>query len=130
MTDFSTAYEAKEIDWYDGKYDFKDQKVTSTTDDDTTADGTKKTDAPTEPPTELRIFHTVTFINYDGSEISSQEVEDGLPATAPPDPVKPSDDFYDYVFKGWQLDFDVVQTDMIIAPNFEPVLKPEFRTSE
>ena len=130
VTDFSTAYEAKEIDWYDGKYDFKDQKVTSTTDDDTTADGTKKTDAPTEPPTELRIFHTVTFINYDGSEISSQEVEDGLPATAPPDPVKPSDDFYDYVFKGWQLDFDVVQTDMIIAPNFEPVLKPEFRTSE
>ena len=130
VTDFSTAYEAKEIDWYDGKYDFKDQKVTSTTDDDTTADGTKKTDAPTEPPTELRIFHTVTFINYDGSEISSQEVEDGLSATAPPDPVKPSDDFYDYVFKGWQLDFDVVQTDMIIAPNFEPVLKPEFRTSE
>ena len=69
-------------------------------------------------------------INYDGSEISTEEGEDGLSATAPDEPVKPSDDFYDYVFKGWQLDFSVVQTDMIIAPNFEPVLKPEFRAQE
>ena len=132
VTDFVTAYEAKEIYWYDGKFDFKDQKVTSTTDEETTAEGTSKgdTEAPTEPPTELRIFHTVKFINYDGSEISTEEVEDGLSATAPDDPVKPSDDFYDYVFKGWQLDFSVVQTDMIIAPNFEPVLKPEFRAQE
>ena len=122
VTDFATAYENKEIDWYDGKFDFKDQKVTGTTDeDDTTADGTKKTTA--QPTTELRIFHTVTFINYDGSEISTQQVEDGLSADPPEDPVKPSDDYYDYVFKGWQLDFKVVQCDMTIAPKFEPVPK-------
>lgn len=126
VTDFGTAYENKEIDWYDGKYDFKDQKVTSTTDEeDTTGEGGET--VRREPTTELRIFHTVTFINYDGSEISTQTVEDGLAATAPDDPVKPSDDFYDYTFKGWQLDFNVVSTDMTIAPNFEPVLKPEFR---
>ncbi len=34
VTDFVTAYENKEIDWYDGKLDFKDQKVTGTTDED------------------------------------------------------------------------------------------------
>ena len=130
VTDFATAYEAKEIDWYDGKFDFKDQKVTSTTDEETTAEGTKKDGTSAEPTTELRIFHKVTFINYDGSEISTQEVEDGLDATPPEDPVKPSDDFYDYIFRGWQLDYNAVQSDMIIAPNFEPVLKPQFRTTE
>ena len=130
VTDFATAYEAKEIDWYDGKFDFKDQKVTSTTDEETTAEGTKKDGTSAEPTTELRIFHKVTFINYDGSAISTQEVEDGLDATPPEDPVKPSDDFYDYIFRGWQLDYNAVQSDMIIAPNFEPVLKPQFRTTE
>ena len=130
VTDFATAYEAKEIDWNDGKFDFKDQKVTSTTDEETTAEGTKKDGTSAEPTTELRIFHKVTFINYDGSEISTQEVEDGLDATPPEDPVKPSDDFYDYIFRGWQLDYNAVQSDMIIAPNFEPVLKPQFRTTE
>ncbi|MBQ6387576.1 MAG: class B sortase [Ruminococcus sp.] len=132
VTDFVTAYEAKEIDWYDGKFDFKDQKVTSTTDEDETSTAEKDTQkTPTttaEPTTELRIFHTVRFINYDGTEISKQEVEDGRAATAPPDPVKPSDEYYDYVFKGWQLDFDVVQTDMIIAPHFEAVRKAASRT--
>ncbi|MBR1482010.1 MAG: class B sortase, partial [Ruminococcus sp.] len=129
VTDFSTAYENKEIDWYDGKYDFKDQKVTSTTEEeDTTAEGTKQLRETEEPTTELRIFHTVTFINYDGSELDKQQVEDGLSAKPPADPVKPSDEFYDYEFKGWQLDYSVVQSDMIIAPTFEPVLKPQYRT--
>lgn len=125
VTDFVTAYENKEIDWYDGKLDFKDQKVTGTTDEDdeTTAGSTKK-GTTAQPTTELRIFHTVTFINYDGSEISTQEVEDGLSADPPADPVKPSDEYFDYVFKGWQLDFNVVQSDMTIAPNFEAVRKP------
>ena len=126
VTDFVTAYENKEIDWYDGKFDFKDQKVTGTTDEDetSTAAGTKK-NTTGQPTTELRYFYTVTFINYDGSVISTQEVEDGLAATPPPDPEKPSDEYFDYVFQGWQLDFNVVQSDMTIAPTFEAVRKTE-----
>ncbi len=125
VTDFVTAYENKEIDWYDGKFDFKDQKVTGTTDEDeTSAAGTKK-NTTGQPTTELRYFYTVTFINYDGSVISTQEVEDGLAATPPPDPEKPSDEYFDYVFQGWQLDFNVVQSDMTIAPTFEAVRKTE-----
>ncbi len=131
VTDFSTAYEKGEISWYDGDYDFKDQKVTSSTDapETTAKDKKKSSQAATQPPqptTELRIFHTVEFINYDGSSISKQQVEDGMPATAPPNPVKPSDQYYDYEFKGWQYEFSVIQTDMIIAPIFEPHLKPEY----
>ena len=75
------------------------------------------------------------FLNFfsavdpNGGEVISgktkQNVEVGKAAKAPEDPVKPSDDYYDYVFKGWQLDFDKVESDMTIAPNFEPVLKEQ-----
>lgn len=133
VTDFVTAYENKQIDWYDGDYDFKDQKVTSaTTEPDTTAAGTTKQDSTQrpEPTTELRVYHTVEFINYDGTSLGKQQVEDGKAAKTPPDPVKPSDEYYNYVFKGWQLDYSCVLTDMIIAPNFEAELKPEYQNQQ
>ena len=132
VTDFCTAYEKQQIDWYDGTYDFKDQKVTS----DTTAAATTKKSGTTassgsnEPTTKPVQLHSVTFINYDGSFISTQTVEDGKAATPPPDPVKPSDQYYDYKFKGWQLDFKKVTCDMTIAPSFEAILKPEYRNQQ
>ena len=132
VTDFCTAYEKQQIDWYDGTYDFKDQKVTS----DTTAEATTKKSGTTassgsnEPTTKPVQLHSVTFINYDGSFISTQTVEDGKAATPPPNPVKPSDQYYDYKFKGWQLDFKKVTCDMTIAPSFEAVLKPEYRNQQ
>lgn len=132
VTDFCSAYEKQQIDWYDGTYDFKDQKVTS----DTTAEATTKKSGTTassgsnEPTTKPVQLHSVTFINYDGSFISTQTVEDGKAATPPPDPVKPSDQYYDYKFKGWQLDFKKVTCDMTIAPSFEAILKPEYRNQQ
>ena len=76
------------------------------------------------------IYLTVKFINYDGSEIDTQQVEYGHAAEAPEDPVKPSDEYYDYVFQGWGLDFDKVEANLTIAPVFEPVLKPEYADQE
>ncbi len=128
VTDFCTAYEKKQIDWYDGNYDFKDQVVSSPTTQGTTGDGSSGgTGANWQPTTQGVIMCSVTFINYDGSFIENQVVEYGQPARAPQDPVKPSDDYYDYVFKGWGLDFSSVTCDMVVAPIFEPVLKPEYR---
>lgn len=130
VTDFCTAYDAGKIDWYSGDYDFKDQKVVepTTAPAPTDAQGnTVQTTQPTtaQPTTAPKVYVTVKFINYDGSQISEQKVEVGKAAKAPEDPVKPSDDEYDYVFKGWQLDFSKVNSDMTIAPNFEPVAKEQ-----
>ena len=103
---------------------------------DTTAEATTKKSGTTassgsnEPTTKPVQLHSVTFINYDGSFISTQTVEDGKAATPPPDPVKPSDQYYDYKFKGWQLDFKKVTCDMTIAPSFEAILKPEYRNQQ
>lgn len=127
VTDFDTAYKKKQIDWYDGDYSFKDQKVTSSTTappttaklKDTTAGETRVTE-----PEPTKLYYRVEFINYDGSSLSVQLVEAGQAATAPPDPVKPSDEYFDYVFKGWQFRFDDVHNNMVNAPIFEPVAKP------
>lgn len=164
VTDFVTAYEAGEIDWYNGDYDFKDQKVidpnattapSSTKKDDESGGGDKdekddnddkdekndsessKSEKNDEKPKETEaevtqpiIYLTVKFINYDGSEIDTQQVEYGHAAEAPEDPEKPSDEYYDYVFQGWGLDFDKVEANLTIAPVFEPVLKPEYADQE
>ena len=127
VTDFCTAYEKKQIDWYDGNYDFKDQVVSSPTTQGTSGEGSSggSGSANRQPTTQGVIMCSVTFINYDGSFIENQIVEYGQPANAPQDPVKPSDELYDYVFKGWGLDFSSVTCDMVVAPIFEPVPKPE-----
>ncbi len=45
--------------------------------------------------------YTVTFENYDGSEVFSDTLAYGTVITAPADPSKPSDVQYDYIFSGW-----------------------------
>ncbi len=131
VTDFCTAYEKKQIDWYDGNYDFKDQKVSVPTTAGSTSETKKsKSTSNNEPTTEPVVLCSVTFINYDGSFIENQTVEYGKAAKAPADPVKPSDQYYDYKFKGWGLDFSKVTADMVIAPVFEPILKPEYTNAQ
>lgn len=130
VTDFCTAYDAGQIDWYSGDYDFKDQKIVEATTAPVATDAQGNTVKPTQPTTaqpttQAKVYVTVKFINFDGSLISEQKVEVGKAAKAPADPVQPSDDYYDYIFKGWQLDFSKVYSDMTIAPNFEPVLKQQ-----
>lgn len=143
VTDFCTAYDAGQIDWYTGDYDFKDQKVEDTSNPSSTSSsgsgssgsgsgsgsgGSSGSGSRSQQTTTKQIiYHTVTFINYDGSEISTQQVEDGKAATAPADPVKPSDEYYDYTFKGWELDYSNVKYDMTIAPIFDWQLKPEYQ---
>ena len=56
---------------------------------------TKKDSGSTVPTTEAVNLYDVTFINYDGSFIENQVVEEGKSAKKPADPVKPSDQYYD-----------------------------------
>ncbi len=129
VTDFCTAYESGKIDWYTGDYDFKDQKVVEPTTEESETSG-KSSSENKQPTTEKKVYLTVKFLNYKGDVISTQKIEYGKSAKAPKDPTKPSDEYYDYVFKEWGLDFSKVTTDMTIAPKFEAVLKPEYATTQ
>lgn len=125
VTDFCTAYDKGQIDWYNGDYDFKNQKVKKLVPEPTTkiVNGQVVTQKVTQPI----VYCNVTFLNYDGSVLTTQKVEYGKAAKAPANPQRPSDDYYDYVFSGWQLDYSKVTCDLTIAPSYEPVLKPEYR---
>lgn len=101
ITTFKTEMQKGNIDWYDGKGDLEGNEwLVATT-------GTSS--------------FTVTFINYDGSIISTQTVPKGHAAVAPPDPVKPDRGGYSYRFIKWCYEFDNVTYNMIIAPEFEAI---------
>ena len=105
LTTFKTELSKGNIDWYDGKGNLKGNEWLPTS-------AGKKS-------------FTVTFINYDGTILSTQTVPHGSAAVPPEDPVKPSIGDWDYVFTGWQLDFSYVDCNMTIAPDFEAVYSGE-----
>lgn len=130
VTTFKTAYKAGEIDWYDGtgdpiKLKGKEEAPTApSTEPETNKKG--ETKAPSTEPSTVKKF-TVTFIDFDGNVIKTQQVEQGKAATPPSESEIPkkSDDYYDYIFKNWQLDYSNVQADMIIAGDYDPVLRQQ-----
>lgn len=72
-----------------------------------------------------RIMFKVSFVNYDGTvlkEIKGLKVGDSVTA---PDiiPTKPSDEQYDYVFKGWSENYDNITKSMIIFAVYDEVLR-------
>ena len=71
-----------------------------------------------ETPTET---FTVTFKDYDGSELSVQEVNKGASATAPQAPTREG-----YTFTGWDKGFTNVQSDLIVTAQYtENTVNPE-----
>ena len=58
--------------------------------------------------------YTVTFVDHDGSLISSQSVEKGKSATAPADPTRAG-----YTFTGWDNDFSNVTGDITVTAQYE-----------
>ncbi len=47
------------------------------------------------------LCHTVTFLDYDGTVLSSQKYTPGAAVTAPAAPSRPADDKGEYLFAGW-----------------------------
>ena len=59
-------------------------------------------DEPPEPPVTVR--HTVTFVDWDGTLLSSRQYDEGTAASSivrPATPTRPSDGSYTYTFAGW-----------------------------
>ena len=79
---------------------------------------------PSSTAASARTFR-VKFLNYDGSLLEEQQVEEGKAARAPATPNRPEDKYYRYRFTGWSQNFSRVTSDMIIVPVFEPVSKSE-----
>lgn len=90
-----------------------------------TADGEKVTDVSGFLASDVVYAHwsqkfTVTFKNWDGTVLKTQEVAPGAAATAPSNPPKAADSDYEYDFAGWDNDFTNVQSDITVTANFTP----------
>ena len=47
-------------------------------------------------------YYTIRFLNYDGTELQSSQVEEGeMPVYTGATPTRPNDETYTYTFKGW-----------------------------
>ncbi len=68
--------------------------------------------------------YTVTFVGKDGETLKTETVEEGSAATAPEAPVVEG-----FEFKGWDVDFTNVTTDLTVTAIYEEVAAPaEFFT--
>ena len=70
--------------------------------------------------TESARKYTITFVNYDGTELESKDVDYGtVPAYTGETPQKPVDDEYFYVFKGWNPELVEVTGEATYTAQFE-----------
>ena len=58
------------------------------------------------------------FLDWEGTILKTEQVEDGCSATAPATPVREG-----YTFTGWDKDFSNVQSDLIVTAQYE--INPE-----
>ncbi len=61
----------------------------------------------------------VKFLNYDGTVIETKYVTYGSAAETEIIPSKPSDDRFNYIFKGWDADVSAVYSSMTVTAVFE-----------
>ena len=64
------------------------------------------------------VKYTVTFKNWDGTVLKTQEVSEGKAATAPTTPTRPDEGQYSYTFKAWDTDFSNVTEDLVVTATY------------
>ncbi len=72
--------------------------------------------------------YTVTFVNYDGSVLSSQQVEYGTSATAPATPTRMATAQYTYTFKEWDKDFSNITSNVTVQAVYSQAVNSYFVT--
>ncbi|MBQ7999994.1 MAG: InlB B-repeat-containing protein [Ruminococcus sp.] len=63
-------------------------------------------------------LYTVTFVDYDGTVLSTQRIEKGAAAKSPAYPEREADAQYTYVFSGWDTEYSDVQSDLTITATY------------
>ncbi len=61
-----------------------------------------------------KIYYAVTFLDWDGTILKTEQVLQGQSATPPADPIREG-----YTFIGWDTDFSNVQSDLLVRALYE-----------
>ena len=65
------------------------------------------------------VYYTVTFLDWGGTTLKTEQVEQGKSATAPADPIREG-----YTFIGWNKDFSNVQSNLTVTAQYEQIVTP------
>ncbi len=65
-------------------------------------------------------YYTVTFKDWDGTVLKTEQVEEGQSATAPANPTREG-----YTFIGWDKDYSNVQSDLVVTAKYQKNETPE-----
>lgn len=65
-------------------------------------------------PNPFNIHLTVSFVDWDGTELKKEIVAYGMAATAPLDPPREG-----YIFIGWNKDFGSIKEDLVVIATYE-----------
>ena len=71
------------------------------------------------PVTPSPVTYTVTFVDYNGTELKVETVESGKSATAPVDPTREG-----YTFVGWDKEFNNVTSDLTVTAQYQEITSP------
>lgn len=73
---------------------------------------------PALETTSIATEYTVTFVNYDGTIISTQTVAEGESAILPANPTREPDEHYHYTFSGWNTSTDAIYSDLTVTAKY------------
>ena len=73
------------------------------------------------------ITYTITFKDWDGTILKSEELEEGAIPTPPADPTKTDDELYSYTFAGWIPEITAVTADATYTAQYDvtPLVQDE-----
>ena len=131
----STLIKSNDYEWVDGAWQYK-RRSEKTYDDDAQAKLRREiagawTNGVVTSYTDNHYYYncdphafTITFANYDGAVLSSEQVAQGdMPVYSGTTPTKPADAQYTYTFAGWDKEFAAVSGAETYTATFNPTLR-------
>jgi len=62
--------------------------------------------------------YTITFVDYDGTQLSVKEYEEGATVEAPANPTRDADNMYTYTFNGWDKTIGTATADVTYTATY------------
>ena len=95
--------------------------VDSSSEDSSSEDSSSEDSSSEDSSSTPEITYTITFVNYDGTEISSATYAEGDEVVVPNAPTREGNETYEYVFAGWDKEVTTAMGDVTYTAVYDEV---------